>query len=74
MVALTKEPKDHGRSRHILRKSHYHQHIVEDADLMVNRVSSKDNPTYPFTKGLRKFKPFNHAMSIGLRDYISFSS
>ncbi|KAL4562257.1 hypothetical protein LXL04_034455 [Taraxacum kok-saghyz] len=29
-VALTKEPRDHGRSRHIQRKYHYICNVVEE--------------------------------------------
>ncbi|KAI3700323.1 hypothetical protein L2E82_44949 [Cichorium intybus] len=73
-VALTKEPKDHGRSRHILRKYHYVRHKVESKDIVVNRVSLEDNLTDPFTKALSKIKHDEHAKSIGMRDDISFSS
>jgi len=72
-VALTKEPRDHGRSRHIDRKYHLIRHKVEEGHLIVKRVSSEDNPTDPFTKGLSKAKHIQHARSIGLRDDISFS-
>ena len=71
--ALTKEPKDSGRSRHILTKYHYVWHSFEDGDLMVNQVSSEDNFADPFTKGLRKNKHIEHAMSIWLTIDISFS-
>ena len=32
-VTLTKDPKDHGNSKHILRKFHYVEHRVEDGDI-----------------------------------------
>ena len=40
VVALTKELRDHGRSRHINRKYHFIRHRVEKGLLVVNRVSS----------------------------------
>ncbi|KAI3689133.1 hypothetical protein L2E82_47082 [Cichorium intybus] len=71
-VALTKEPRDHGKSRHIDRKYHYIRHRVEEGHLLVKRVSSEDNPADPLTKALSRIKHNQHARSIGLRDDISF--
>ena len=71
VVALTKEPRDHGRSKHIDRKYHFIRHRVEGL-LIVKRVSSKENPADPLTKGLTRVKHFQHARRIGLRDDISF--
>ena len=72
-VALTKEPRDHGRSRHIDRKYHFRRHQVEEGHLVVKRISSEDNPTNPLTKGLTRVKHLQHARGIGLKDDISFS-
>ena len=55
-VALTKEPKDHGKSRHIDRKYHFVRHKVEEGKIIVKRVSSEENPADPFTKILSKAK------------------
>jgi len=70
-VTLTKEPKDHGKSRHILRKYHYVRNKVEEGDIVVSRVSSKDNPADPFTKPLSRIKHDGHTRSIGIsRRYV----
>ncbi|KAJ9561425.1 hypothetical protein OSB04_006585 [Centaurea solstitialis] len=72
-IALTKEPKDHGKSRHIKRKFHYVRHRLEDGDILVSRISSEENPADPFTKALSKTKHDLHARSIGLRqDFIRY--
>ncbi|KAI3505789.1 hypothetical protein L1887_28040 [Cichorium endivia] len=73
-VASTKEPRDHGKSRHIDRKYHYIRHHVEEGHLLVKRVLSEDNPTDPLTKTLSRIKHNQHARSIGLKDDISFSN
>ena len=73
-VALTKEAKDHGKSGHILRKYHFVRKKVEEGLIMVSRVASTDNPADPFTKPLSKPKHDEHAVSIGLRDDVSFSN
>ena len=55
-VSLTKEPRDHGRSKHIDRKYHFIRHWVEEGLLVVNMVSSEENQTDPLTKGLSRVK------------------
>ena len=72
-IALTKEPRDHGKSRHINRKYHFIIHRVEEGLLLVKRVSSNENPTDPPTKGLCRVKHLQHASCIGLKDDISFN-
>ncbi|KAI3751597.1 hypothetical protein L2E82_22687 [Cichorium intybus] len=73
-VALAKEPRDHGKSRHIERKYHYIRHQIEEGHLLVKRVSSEDNPADPLTKALNRIKHNMHARSIGLKDDVSFSN
>ena len=70
-VALTKEPRDHGRSRHIDRKYHFIRHRVEEGQLVVKRISSEDNPADPLTTGLSRVKLLQQARSIGMKDDIS---
>ena len=72
-VALAKEPRDHGRSRHIDRKYHFIRHKIEEGLLVTRRISSDENPADPLTKGLTRVKHFQHARRIGLRDDISFT-
>ena len=50
-VSLTKEPRDHGKSRHIDKKYHYIKHRVEEGHLIVKRVSLEDDLADPFHKG-----------------------
>ena len=71
-VSLTKEPNDHGRLRHIDRKYHYFKHWVDEDKIIMNRVSSLENPADPLTKVISKIKYFEHARSIGLRDDVRF--
>ena len=73
-VALAKEPRDHGRSRHIDRKYHFIRHQIEEGLLMAKRVSSDENPADPLTKGLSRVKHLHDARSIGLKDDISFNN
>ena len=50
VVALTKEPRDHGRSRHIDRKYHFITHRVVEGLLKVKRVSSEENLAVPLRR------------------------
>ncbi|GKB48220.1 hypothetical protein Tco_0898973 [Tanacetum coccineum] len=71
-VALTKEPKDHGKSKHIDRKYHFVRSKVAEGHVIVKDIRSEDNPADPFTKALAKSKHDEHAKSIGLKDKIEF--
>ncbi|GJU46177.1 retrotransposon protein, putative, ty1-copia subclass [Tanacetum coccineum] len=69
-IALTKEPKDHGKSKHIDKKYHFVQSKVAERHVIVKDIRSEDNPADPFTKALAKSKHDEHAKSIGLKDKI----
>nr|GEW52548.1 hypothetical protein [Tanacetum cinerariifolium] len=53
-IALTKEPKDHEKSKHIERKYHFIRSKVEEGHMIVNHIRAYDNPADPFTKALAK--------------------
>ncbi|GJZ11462.1 hypothetical protein Tco_0546221 [Tanacetum coccineum] len=62
-VTLTKEPKDHGKSKHIKRKYHFVRSKVEEGHMIVRHIRSEDNPADPFTKVLAKSRHDEHARS-----------
>ena len=64
---MTKEPKDHGKSKHIERKYNFVRHKVEEKEIVVSRVSSEENPVDPFTKALTRPKHEYHTEAIGVR-------
>ena len=66
-VILAKEPRSHKRTRHILRKFHYVQKVVENRDIIISRVSTNGNLADPFTKPLSQTKHDAHTRSIGIR-------
>ncbi|GKE18939.1 putative RNA-directed DNA polymerase [Tanacetum coccineum] len=70
--ALTKEPKDHEKLKHIKRKYHFVRSKVEEGHVIVKHIRSEDNPADPFTKALAKSRHDEHARSIGLKDNIKF--
>ena len=71
-VTLTKEPRDHGRSRHIDKKYHFIKHHVEEGLLVVKRVSSKENPTNTHKKGLSRINHVQPLRSIVVKDDMDF--
>ena len=66
-IALTKEPKDHGKSKHIDRKYHFVRHKYEEKEIVVSRVSSEENPADSFTKALTRPKHEYLTKAIGVR-------
>nr|GEW76499.1 retrotransposon protein, putative, Ty1-copia subclass [Tanacetum cinerariifolium] len=71
-VALTKETKDHEKSKYIERKYHFVRRKVEEGHAIVEDIRLEDNPADPFTKALAKFKYDEHAKSIRLKDKLEF--
>nr|GEY34134.1 hypothetical protein [Tanacetum cinerariifolium] len=71
-VALTKESKDHRKSKHIERKYHFVRSKVEEGHVIMKDIRSKDNIADPFIKALAKSRHDEHARSIGLKDKIKF--
>ncbi|GKF48000.1 hypothetical protein Tco_0141251, partial [Tanacetum coccineum] len=63
-IALTKEPKDHGKSKHIKRKFHFVRSKVEEGHVIVKHIWSKDNLGDLFTKVLAKSRHDEYARSI----------
>ncbi|GJT04790.1 retrotransposon protein, putative, ty1-copia subclass [Tanacetum coccineum] len=71
-AALTKEPKDHRKSKHIERKYHFVRSKVEERHVIVKHIRLEDNPADPFTKALAKSRHDEHARSIESKDNIKF--
>nr|GEW29462.1 hypothetical protein [Tanacetum cinerariifolium] len=69
-VALTKEPKDHEKSKHTKRTYHFVLSKVEEGHMIVKDIRLEDYIVYPFTKAFAKSRHDEHAKSIGLKDKI----
>ena len=66
-VAQSKEPRNHGKGKHIEWKYHLIRDIVQPGDVTVTKISTTNNLTDPFTKALPS-KVFEcHLDSLGLR-------
>ena len=66
-VAQSKEPRNHGKGKHVERKYHLIRDIVQHRDVTVTKIATFDNLAYPFTNALPQ-KVFEcHLDSLGLR-------
>ena len=67
-VANSREPRSHKRGKHIERKYHLIQEIVNRGDVIVTKISTLDNLADPFTKTLSEKLFFKHIEEMGLRE------
>ncbi|KAJ9539153.1 hypothetical protein OSB04_031886 [Centaurea solstitialis] len=72
-VAQAKEPREHHKSRHVLRKYHLIREIIGRGDVRICKIPTEDNVADPLTKLLARVKHEAHANSIGMQ-YLDTSS
>ncbi|RRC42244.1 transposon Pol polyprotein [Escherichia coli] len=72
-VAQAKEPREHHKSRHVLRKYHLTREIIGRGDVRICKIPTDDNVADPLTKPLARVKHEAHANSIGMQ-YLDTSS
>ena len=63
----SKEPRNHGKGKHVERKYHLIRDIIQHGDMTVTKISIADNPTDLFTKALPQKVFDRHLDSLGLR-------
>ncbi|KAJ9560437.1 hypothetical protein OSB04_005597 [Centaurea solstitialis] len=66
-VAQAKEPREHHKSRHVLRKYHLIREIIGRGDVKVCKIPTEENVADPLTKPLARVKHEAHANSIGMQ-------
>ncbi|KAJ9553393.1 hypothetical protein OSB04_017438 [Centaurea solstitialis] len=72
-VAQAKEPREHHKSRHVLRKYHLIREIIGRGDVRICKIPTEENVADPLTKPLARVKHEAHASSIGMQ-YLDASS
>ncbi|KAJ9546750.1 hypothetical protein OSB04_019293 [Centaurea solstitialis] len=72
-VAQAKEPREHHKSRHVLRKYHLIREIIGRGDVRICKIPTEENVADPLTKPLARVKHEAHANSIGMQ-YLEASS
>ncbi|KAJ9567714.1 hypothetical protein OSB04_003680 [Centaurea solstitialis] len=66
-VAQAKEPREHHKSRHVLRKYHLIRDIIGRGDVRICKIPTEENVADPLTKPLARVKHEAHANSIGMQ-------
>ncbi|KAJ9556102.1 hypothetical protein OSB04_010716 [Centaurea solstitialis] len=66
-VAQAKEPREHHKSRHVLRKYHLIREIIGRGDVRICKIPTEDNVADPLTKPVARVKHEAHANSIGMQ-------
>ncbi|KAJ9540834.1 LOW QUALITY PROTEIN: hypothetical protein OSB04_027340 [Centaurea solstitialis] len=66
-VAQVKEPREHHKSRHVLRKYHLIREIIGRGDVRICKIPTEENVADPLTKPLARVKHEAHANSIGMQ-------
>ena len=66
-MAQSKEPTNHKKGKHVERKYHLIQDIVQCGDVVVTKIATTDNLADPFTKALPQKAFENHLDILGLR-------
>ncbi|KAJ9542042.1 hypothetical protein OSB04_028548 [Centaurea solstitialis] len=66
-VAQAKEPREHHKSRHVLRKYHLIREIIGRGDVKICKIPTEENVTDPLTKPVARVKHEAHANSIGMQ-------
>ena len=66
-VAQSKEPRNHGKGKHVERKYHLIQDIVQHGNVTVTKIATADNLADPFTKTLPQKVFERYLDSLGLR-------
>ncbi|KAJ9544208.1 hypothetical protein OSB04_023915 [Centaurea solstitialis] len=55
-VAQAKEPREHHKSRHVLRKFHLIREIIGRGDVRICKIPTEENVADPLTKPLARVK------------------
>ncbi|KAJ9544763.1 hypothetical protein OSB04_024470 [Centaurea solstitialis] len=72
-MAQAKEPREHHKSRHVLRKYHLIREIIGREDIRICKILMNENLTDLLTKPLARVNHEGHASSIGMQ-YLDTSS
>ncbi|KAJ9544263.1 hypothetical protein OSB04_023970 [Centaurea solstitialis] len=72
-VAQAKEPRQHHKSRHVLKKYHLIREIIGRGDVRICKIPTDDNVANPLTKPLARVNHEAHACSIRMQ-YLDTSS
>ena len=67
MIAYVKDPKYHGRTKHIDTKNNFIRHIIARNEVILKYLPTHEMVADPFTKSISRDMFFVHVKSLGLR-------
>ncbi|GKA99573.1 retrotransposon protein, putative, ty1-copia subclass [Tanacetum coccineum] len=65
-IAIANDPEILNGARHFQRKYHYILDVIQEREIVLKKVHTYDNVTYPFIKPMPVNKHCEHAMKIGI--------
>ena len=68
-IAYTKDPKYHGKTKHIDIKYNFVKDMVSQKEVHIKYISTHDMVADPFTKPIPRYVYYRHVKSLGLRRY-----
>jgi len=66
-IAQAKEPRNHSKNRHVLRKFHLIREIIRRGDIKICKIHTDLNVADPLTKALSQPKHEAHMRAMGIR-------
>jgi hypothetical protein len=65
-IAVAKDPKYHGKTKHIKMRYHYIREAITEQDVILKHISTNSMVADPFTKPIARDAFVRHVRSLGL--------
>jgi len=65
-IVVAKDPKYHGKTKHIKMRYHYIREAITEQDVILKHISTNSIVTDPLTKPIAKDAFVRHVRSLGL--------
>jgi len=65
-IAVAKDPKYHGKTKHIKMRYHYIREAITEQDVILKHISTNSMVADPFTKPIVRDAFVRHVRSLGL--------
>ena len=65
-LVVAKDPKYHGKTKHIKKRYHYIRDAITDKDVVLKYISTNNMVAYPLTKPIARDVFIRHVKSLGL--------
>ena len=65
-LAIAKDPKYHGKTKHIKKRYHYIRDVIIEKDMVLKHISTSNMVADSLTKPIARDVFFKHVRSLGL--------